>query len=105
MVRKEFEKVNISKQTYIQLRHVSKVTGLSMCKILENIIEGLFCLSVNYDKASFQCYDSQLEQTVYVKLIGYSKLKMGKFQMSSDATEQEIDKKLTEETKKAFGES
>jgi len=84
---KKFEKVNVSAQTYVQLKYLSKITDLSMTKILENIISSVFALGVNYEKASLQVYDSQLNQEVTVKLLGYSHLSINRYASSGNDAE------------------
>lgn len=97
---KEFEQVNLDSQTKTKLEFISKITNIAQSRILAEIINCVFALAVNYDKASFQCFDSQLDQSVTVRLIGYSKLQIGHFKTPENATDTDCEK-MTEERMQA----
>jgi hypothetical protein len=44
-----------------------------MAKIIEQIAECICSLSINYESATFQCYDEVTSDTVFIKVHGYGK--------------------------------
>jgi len=99
-MNKKFEKVGIDAQQFEQLKYISKVTSIPMAKILEQIIQCMFELSIEYDKATFRCFDMVTEDTVHIIIHGYNKkLVAGSFKTTNE-TESEIDTKIYSESKK-----
>ncbi len=105
MVKQEFEKVNIPLQSYVQLKHISEVTNIPMSRILSQVIESMFALSVNYDKATFQCHDSILSSQVYITIRGYNpRVSVYHEKLPENATEQDADKLIAEKTTQKINE-
>ena len=100
-MNKKFEKINMDALTHARLAHISKITNIAQSRILAEIIEAIFALSVNYDKATFSCIDKVTEDTVYITLHGLrnkSALSFGAFKSSetNEAVDKIIEKQVLE---------
>jgi hypothetical protein len=98
---KEFETLNLDSISKARLEHISKITNIAQSRILAEIIECIFALAVNYDKATFSCIDKVTENTVYISMIGLrskSALTFGAFKSSESNAEVDkiIDKQVLE---------
>jgi hypothetical protein len=94
----EYKNIRVKPETHEQLKFVSKITNVPMAKIIEQIAEAICSLSINYESATFQCYNDVTSDTVFITIHGYGKkLQSGTLQMPENATDREIDAKIKEE--------
>jgi hypothetical protein len=98
----KYKNLHISEVAHTQLTHISKVTSIPMAKILENFIQALYGLSVEYDHATLSITDRVTEDCVYAVLHGYGKrLVVGKIpNVPTNISEQEENALIFQESKK-----
>ena len=96
--------VMLSERSHEHLAHISRVTGISQKKILENFINELVSLAVEYDHATLRIDSSILNDSVTAVLHGYgNKLQFGTCKTEFDLTQISTDKINEDLKKKAMG--
>lgn len=104
--KKEFETVAIDKLTHERLVFISKISGKAQSRILEDFIEAVFAVSVNYRKMSMTIYDDVLEDTIRIVCHGLrspSALTVGRAHSEQELEKVTFDKINEDLTKKAVG--
>src|SRR4030067_2258206 len=98
-LKEKIQKLNLNERTYERLKFISKVTSIPMTRIISEVIDAIFSLSINYDKATFRCFDVVTEDTVNIIIHGYGKkLTVNTFSVPSDMPNSEIDKIIEKRT-------
>lgn len=98
---KEYETVNLDSISKSRLEHISKITNIAQSRLLSEILEAMFAISINFDKATFSCIDKVTEDTVYITLHGLrskNALTFGSFKSSesNEAVDKIMDKQVLE---------
>ena len=98
---KKYETLSIDSISKARLEHISKITSIAQSRLLAEIIECIFALAVNYDKATFSCIDRVTENQVYITLHGLrskNALTFGSFKSSesNEAVDKIMDKQVLE---------
>ena len=96
----EFKNVKVTDKTHERLAHISRMTNISMSKIIEQITDAMICLVAgNYPKATFKVLDMVTEDSVIITIHTYPKnVTVGSFKLPSDVPNSEVDKILSEKT-------
>jgi hypothetical protein len=98
-MKQEWNKLNLNETTHEKLVHISRVTNISMSRIIEQIIDCMFYLSINYDKATFSCYDRVTEDMVYITIHGYGKkLTVNHFKVDPETSNEQLSELLEQKT-------
>ena len=94
-MKQKIQKLNLSERSHERLRFISKVTSIPMTRLISEVIDCMFSLSINYKQATFRCFDVVTEDTVNIIIHGYGKkLSVSRVPIDANATEDEIDKVL-----------
>ena len=99
-LKEKIQKLNLNERTYERLKFISKVTSIPMTRIISEVIDAIFSLSINYDKATFRCFDVVTEDTVNIIIHGYGKkLTVSHFKADFNTPNEQLDKESEERTR------
>jgi hypothetical protein len=99
--------VGVSKKTLDRINFLSRITGISQKKLLDDIIGNMFVLGANFSDLCIEYETVVSENTLTLTYTGKSRLISGEFCIAETATKKECDSKLKkaleQQIKKAKG--
>jgi len=98
-MKRKHTTVSMPIETAEQLDHICKITNdIKKSKFLEELIGEIYEASGEYTKMAVM-YTGERGK-LQIHFIGKSNLVLGSFQMPTDATDEEVDKRVKEEVEK-----